>query len=80
MRAVYGLYNVKYHSFRFKCRSEEEAATQCLRTVHCVPRNVVLRRYQEYTYKMHQIDETEVNPKYDDLDAYRLENRISDFE
>lgn len=78
--AVYGLYDARYHSFRFKCRSEEEAATQCLRTFHCVPLNVVLRRYGEYTYKMHPNDETEVNPKYDDLDAYRLENRIPDFE
>jgi predicted kinase len=80
IRAMYGLYDVKYHSFRFKCRSEEEAATQCLRTDHCVPLNVVLRRYGEYTYKMHQNDETEVIPKYEDLDAYRLEKRFPDFE
>lgn len=79
IRAMSGLYNVKYHSFRFKCRSEEEAATQCLRTVNLVPLSVVLRRYGEYTYYM-QDDETDVNPKYEDHDAYRLERWIPGFE
>jgi hypothetical protein len=80
LRAVYGLCDVGYHSFRFNCRIEEEAATQCLRSTHCVPLGVVMRRFEEYTYFMHQDEETEVAPKYDDLDAYRLEERIPDLE
>lgn len=78
--AVYHMYDCRYHSFRFKCRSEEEAATQCLRSTHCVPLSVVLGRYEEYTYRIDRYDETEVNPKYEDRDAYRLEKRIADFE
>lgn len=79
VRAVDRRSDVKLHSFRFKCRNEEEAAVQCLRGIHYVPLRTVLRRYQEYTYTMHSFEETVVNPKYEDIDAYRLEKRIPNF-
>jgi len=68
-----------FHSFRIKCRSAEEAAVQCLRSAHRVPLQAVLTRYGQYSERLGDEDETEVNPKYEDVDAYRLEARIPDF-
>jgi AAA domain len=79
LNAVREFHDVRYHSFRFKCRNDEEAATQCLRTVHCVPLRFVLRRFDEYRHYMDPDEETEVNPRYDDLDAFRLYQRVPHF-
>jgi hypothetical protein len=79
MRAVQRRPEVKLHSFRFKCRSDEEAAVQCLRSVHRVSLATVLRRYHQFTYAIYPSQETVVNPKYEDVDAYRLEMRIPNF-
>lgn len=67
---------VEYCSFRFKCRVIEEAALQCLRSVHKVPLLVALSRYDLYVEFLDDAHEKEVIPRYEDLDAYRLEGHI----
>ncbi len=65
--------HVYYVSCRFGCVIKEEAALQCLRSTHHVPLDVVLRRYEAFTYRMHPNVETVVTPLYDEIDQDRLE-------
>ena len=72
--------DVEYYSFRFKCRIIEEAAMQCLRSLHSVPLHVAFTRYDEYIQFLDPEHEEEVIPRYDDRDFYRLVRYIPDLE
>ena len=69
--------SIRWHIYRFLCRTDEEAATQCLRCIYRVPLMTVLRRFALFGGV--EPGENLVTPKYEDADAYRLEARIPNF-